>query len=124
MVEAMFLKIKKIIILLAAFCFWAGCAQVQQVVTDAKEDFQGLFKKEKADTQKAPAVKKEPAEKKEPEAAKEPETVDKGTTTGSKEEPAPPTKAKKKETKTSTPATKKGTTKTAPTPPGEVFGPK
>ncbi|MBI4765485.1 MAG: hypothetical protein HY787_12925 [Deltaproteobacteria bacterium] len=120
----MFLKIKKIAILLAAFCFWAGCTQVKQVVTDVKEDFQGIFKKEKADTQKAPAVKKEPAEKKEPEPAKEPEAADKGTPTVSKEEPASPAKAKKKETKTTTPATKKGTTKTAPTPSGEIFGPK
>ncbi len=114
----MFLKIKKWIILLAAFCFWAGCAQVKQVVTDVKEDIQGVFKKEKGDTQKPPA------EKKEPEPAKEPEPTDKGTTTGGKEETSSPAKAKKKETKTTPPASKKGTTKTTPTPSGEVFGPK
>jgi hypothetical protein len=111
-----FLKIKKLIILLAVFCFWAGCTQVKHVVTDVKEGVKGVFKKE--DPQKVPA------EKKEPEPAKEPETADKGTTTGSKEEPPAPAKGKKKETKATTPAGKKGTTKTTPTPSGEVFGPK
>lgn len=114
----MFLKIKKLIILLAVFCFWAGCAQVKQVVTDVQEGVKGVFKGEKEDTQKAPA------EKKESEPAKEPETTGKDTTKGGKEEPPSPAKAKKKETKTTTPVGKKGTTRTTPIPSGEVFGPK
>lgn len=114
----MFPKMNKLIILLAAFCFWAGCTEVKHVVTDVKDGVQGIFKKDRGDTQKPPA------EKKDPEPAKEPEPADKGTTTGSKEDPSSPAKAKKKETKTTPPAAKKGTTKTTPTPSGEVFGPK
>lgn len=116
MVDAMFPKIKKLIILLTLFCFWTGCTQVKQVVTDVKEGVSGVLKKDKKDTPKAPA------EKKEPEPAKEPETADKGTTTGSKEESPPPAKPKKKETKTTTPASKKGGSSTTTS--GEVFGPK
>ena len=114
----MFPKIKKLIILLAVFCFWAGCAQVNQFVTEVQEGAKEAFKGEKEDTQKAPA------EKKESEPAKEPETTDKGTTKGGKEEPPSPARAKKKETKTTTPVDKKGTTKITPIPSGEVFGPK
>jgi len=112
----MFPKVKKLIILLFLFCFWTGCTQVKQVVTDVKEGVTGVLKKDKKDTQKAPA------EKKEPEPAKEPESTDTGTTTGGKEESSPAAKAKKKETKTTTPASKKGTTTSTPS--GEVFGPK
>jgi hypothetical protein len=117
-VDTMFLKIKKLIFLLAVFCFWSGCTQVKQVVSDVQEGVKGIFKGEKEDTQKGPA------EKKESPPAKAPEAADKGTTLGSKEEPSHPAKAKKKETPTTTPAGKKGTTKTTPIPPGEVFGPK
>lgn len=116
MVDTMFPKIKKLIILLTVLFFWTGCTQVKQVVTDVKEGVSGVLKKDKKDTQKAPA------EKKEPEPAKEPETADKGTTTGSKEDSSSPAKAKKKETKTTTPAGKKGSTSTTPS--GEAFGPK
>jgi hypothetical protein len=112
----MFPNLIRIIILLSLFCFWAGCTQVKQVVTDVKEGVTGVLKKEKKDTQKAPP------EKKEPEPAKEPEPVDKGTPAVSKEESSPPAKSKKKETKTTTPSGKKGTTTSIPS--GEVFGPK
>ncbi len=112
----MFAKIKKLTIFFVLLCFWAGCTQVKQVVTDVKEGVSGVLKKDKKDTQKAPA------EIKEPEPAKEPETADKGTTTVTKEESPPPAKTKKKETKTSTPASKKGASSTTPS--GEVFGPK
>ena len=110
----MFPKIKKLIILLTVLCFWTGCTQVKQVVTDVKEGVSGALKKDTKDTPKAPAEKKEPP--------KDPEPADKGTTTVNKEESSPPAKAKKKETKTTTPAGKKGSTSTTPS--GEVFGPK
>jgi hypothetical protein len=98
-VNTMNLQLKNLFIILFILCFWIGCTQVKQIVTDVKESITG----EKKDASKAPKA------------------TDTGTT---KEDPSPPAKAKIKETKTTPPPAKKGTPKTTQPPAEEVFGPK
>ena len=111
----MYPQIKNLFVILFILCFWVGCTQVKQVVTDVKEGIKESFKGEKEDTQKAPA------EAKETKPQKEPESTDTGTT---KEVSSPPAKAKTKETKAAPAPSKKGTQKTTQPSTGDAFGPK
>jgi hypothetical protein len=102
-VGTMDLQIKKLFIILLILCFWVGCTQVKQIVTDVKKGVTESIRGEKESTPKAP------------------QAADTGTT---KEDSSPPAKTKPKDTKTTTPPAKKTTPKTTQPPAEEVFGPK
>ena len=111
----MYPQIRNLFILLSLLCFWVGCTQVKQIVTDVKEGFTESFKSGKETTPAPPPEAKET--KPQPESG----STDKGTAT---EVSPPPAKSKTTDTKTVPAPSKKGSSKKTPSPAGDVFGPK